>query len=74
MTREALSALGPVVALDTETGREEWTFITDGPVRFAPAVWQDRLFIVSDDGYLYCLAAGDGELLWKKRGGPNGAG
>ncbi|TKJ33524.1 MAG: hypothetical protein CEE38_20400 [Planctomycetes bacterium B3_Pla] len=60
-----------VYALDTGTGREKWTYITDGPVRFAPAVWQDRLFVVSDDGYLYCLAIGDGELLWKKRGGPN---
>jgi len=60
-----------VYALDARTGREKWTYITDGPVRFAPAVWQDRLFVVSDDGYLYCLAVSDGELLWKKRGGPN---
>jgi len=60
-----------VYALDAETGREKWTYITDGPVRFAPAVWQDRLFVVSDDGYLYCLAARDGELIWAKRGGPN---
>ncbi len=61
-----------VYALDARTGLEEWTYVTDGPVRFAPAVWQDRLFVVSDDGYLYCLAVRDGELLWKKRGGPNG--
>ncbi|MHC4170043.1 MAG: outer membrane protein assembly factor BamB family protein, partial [Planctomycetota bacterium] len=60
-----------VYALDAETGRERWKYVTDGPVRFAPAVWQGLLFVVSDDGYLYCLAAGDGELLWKKRGGPN---
>lgn len=60
-----------VYALDAKTGREKWNYVTDGPVRFAPAVWQGRLFVVSDDGHLYCLAAGDGELLWKKRGGPN---
>lgn len=60
-----------VYALDAETGREKWTYITDGPIRFAPAVWRDRLFVVGDDGHLYCLAARDGELLWKKRGGPN---
>jgi outer membrane protein assembly factor BamB len=60
-----------VYALNAKTGQEQWTFITDGPVRFAPAVWQDRLFVVSDDGYLYCLAVADGTLLWKKRGGPN---
>ncbi|MHC4511924.1 MAG: outer membrane protein assembly factor BamB family protein, partial [Planctomycetota bacterium] len=60
-----------VYALEAETGRKKWTYATDGPVRFAPAVWQDRLFVVSDDGYLYCLAAGDGKLLWKKGGGPD---
>lgn len=60
-----------VYALDAKTGREKWKYITDGPVRFAPAVWQDRLFVVSDDGHLYCLDVSDGELLWKKRGGPN---
>jgi outer membrane protein assembly factor BamB len=60
-----------VYALDAKTGREKWKYITDCPVRFAPAVCQSRLFVVSDDGYLYCLATGDGELLWKKRGGPN---
>ncbi|MHC4169992.1 MAG: outer membrane protein assembly factor BamB family protein, partial [Planctomycetota bacterium] len=60
-----------IYALDAKTGREKWTYITDSPVRFAPAVWRDRLFVVSDDGYLYCLAVRGGELLWKKRGGPN---
>jgi SAM-dependent methyltransferase len=33
-------------------------------------VWEDRVFAVSDDGFLYCLAAKDGALLWKRRGGP----
>jgi outer membrane protein assembly factor BamB len=60
-----------VYALDAKTGREKWKYFTDGPVRFAPAIWQNRLFVVSDDGYLYCLAGRDGKLLWKKRGGPD---
>jgi outer membrane protein assembly factor BamB len=59
-----------VYALDAATGRERWSFFTDGPVRFAPALWKDRLFAASDDGHLYCLATKSGELLWKKRGGP----
>jgi len=63
------SSDGRIYALDAGTGQEKWTCFTDGPVRFAPAVWQDRLFAVSDDGYLYCLAVHDGKLLWKKRGG-----
>jgi len=60
-----------VHALDAGTGQPRWRFTTDGPVRFAPAVWRDRLLAASDDGYLYCLAAADGTLLWKLRGGPS---
>jgi len=59
-----------VYALDAATGRELWTFFTDGPVRFAPAIWRGRVFAVSDDGYLYCLAAKTGKLMWRRRGGP----
>ncbi len=59
-----------VYALDADTGKTRWTFFTDGPVRFAPVAWRDRLFVASDDGHLYCLAASDGKLLWKLRGGP----
>src|SRR5436190_2172301 len=60
-----------VVAYDVATGRELCTFFTEGPVRFPPACWKDRVFAVSDDGHLYCLNAADGSLVWKFRGGPN---
>lgn len=63
--------LDSLLAFDTETGVEKWRFTTDGPVRFAPAVWQERIYLVSDDGYLYCLDGESGELLWKVRGGPS---
>ncbi|MBY0523921.1 MAG: PQQ-binding-like beta-propeller repeat protein [Gemmataceae bacterium] len=59
-----------LTALDTRTGAEKWVFYTDGPVRFAPAAWDDKVYFVSDDGFLYCLAAETGKLLWKFRGGP----
>jgi outer membrane protein assembly factor BamB len=58
-----------ITALDTETGAEVWKFFTDGPVRFAPAAWEGRVYATSDDGYLYCLDAVRGALLWKFRGG-----
>jgi outer membrane protein assembly factor BamB len=63
---------GRVMALDLETGKLVWTFMTDGPIRFAPAVWKDRLLLASDDGFIYALAIADGRQLWKKRGGPDG--
>lgn len=59
-------------ALDAATGVRRWAFHTDAPVRFAPALWKDRLFAVSDDGNLYCLSKEEGKLLWKKRPGPSG--
>lgn len=58
-----------VSAWNMSTGEERWRYITNGPVRFPPAVWQDRVYATSDDGWLYCLAADDGKLLWKFRGG-----
>jgi outer membrane protein assembly factor BamB len=61
-----------VTAYDIDTGAELWSFTTDGPVRFAPAAWEDRLFVASDDSYLYCLDAAGGRLLWKFRGGSSG--
>jgi len=61
---------GSVHALDASTGESRWVFPTRGPVRFAPCYFEGKLYAVSDDGFLYCLKAGDGSLLWKKRGGP----
>lgn len=58
-------------AHDTGTGEEKWSFYAEGPIRFAPVAWRDRVFFVSDDGQLYCLDAASGTLLWKFRGGPS---
>ena len=61
-----------VTALDLKTGKPRWVFCAEGPVRFAPAAWRDRLFVASDDGWLYALAQKNGRVLWKFRGGPDG--
>lgn len=60
-----------VVALDASNGQVRWRHFTGGPVRFAPAAWQDRVFVASDDGHLYALSIDDGKQLWKHRGGPS---
>lgn len=61
---------GKVYALDAATGEEKWSFYTDGPVRFAPTIWKDCLFVGSDDGFLYCLKLADGTLIRKLPGSP----
>jgi outer membrane protein assembly factor BamB len=54
-----------VYALDTMTGQQRWTFFTEGPVRLAPTIVGDRVYVGSDDGCIYCLSANDGSLIWK---------
>jgi outer membrane protein assembly factor BamB len=65
------SAEDKVVAIDAVSGKLRWTFFMEGPIRFAPAAWRDRIFVASDDGHLYAIKIGDGTVLWKHRGGPN---
>ncbi len=64
------SADDRVYALSCETGREVWSFCTGGPVRLAPSLWNDRVFVGSDDGMVYCLRADTGGLIWTRRAGP----
>lgn len=56
----ASSSDDTVRALDLSTGRLVWRFTTGGPLRFAPAAWDGKLFVASDDGILYCLDRGPG--------------
>ncbi len=60
-----------VTAYNIQDGAEEWRFYTDGPVRVAPAAWEDKVYFVSDDGHLYCVDAENGEQVWKFQGGPS---
>jgi outer membrane protein assembly factor BamB len=60
-----------VTALDAASGAEKWRFHAGGPVRFAPYCWRGRVFFTSDDGYLYCVEAKSGKLLWKYAGAPD---
>ena len=61
---------GSVRALDCSTGAELWRFYTNGPVRLAPVAFDDRLCFGSDDGWLYCVDAESGTLIWKVSGAP----
>lgn len=60
-----------VSAFDAATGELRWRTFAGGPVRFAPAIYRDRLFVASDDGFLYALRQDDGRTLWKYRAAPS---
>ncbi len=61
------SADHAIHALDLRTGAHLWRFFTQGPVRVAPTVHGGRVYASSDDGFVYCLEAESGRLLWKLR-------
>jgi outer membrane protein assembly factor BamB len=63
--------LDKLLALDAATGQELWTFYAEAPVRLPPVGWKDRIYFCSDDGFLYCVEARTGQLLWKFSGAPN---
>jgi len=64
------SADDKIYCLDAATGEQRWTFFTEGPVRLAPTIAEERVFVGSDDGHAYCLDAKSGKLIWKTQLGP----
>ncbi|MFP6670735.1 MAG: PQQ-binding-like beta-propeller repeat protein, partial [Pirellulaceae bacterium] len=65
------SADDSVRCLSLANGKEQWAFVTGGPVRFAPQVVGNRLYVASDDGFVYCLKSTSGDLIWKFRAAPS---
>ncbi len=60
-----------LTALDTRTGEERWRFYAEGPLRLAPVVDSGRVYVGSDDGFLYCLDGDSGQQLWRHRASPS---
>ena len=59
-----------VSSYDTDSGKRQWRFFTDGPVRFAPLSHDGKLYFGADDGCVYCLDVSSGKQLWKFRAAP----
>ena len=57
-----------VIALDLQTGEERWRQSVSGPMRAAPTVVDDRVFVVTHDNQLHALDGAGGELLWTHTG------
>ncbi|HUU92410.1 MAG TPA: PQQ-binding-like beta-propeller repeat protein [Phycisphaerae bacterium] len=56
-----------VHALDVANGRELWNYTAGGRVDSAPTVCRGTVIFGSRDGYVYCLTADKGELVWRFR-------
>ena len=57
-------------ALDAETGKKLWNYTTGGRIDSPPTIHLGRVLFGSADGWVYCLRASDGELVWRFRAAP----
>ncbi|MBL7186751.1 MAG: PQQ-binding-like beta-propeller repeat protein [Phycisphaerae bacterium] len=54
-----------VHTLAADSGTPLWDYTTGGRVDSAPTYFEGRILFGSADGYVYCLRADDGALLWR---------
>jgi len=60
-----------VYALDADTGRESWSRYVEGLVDTPPTLSGGRVYFGTCDGYVYCLRAADGEIVWRFNANPH---
>ncbi len=68
----AITSYDEMVSYNLKTGAEQWRFYANGPIRFAPVAYNEKIFFGSDDGNFYCINAQTGKLLHKYNCNPNG--
>ncbi|MEJ2702250.1 MAG: PQQ-binding-like beta-propeller repeat protein [Sedimentisphaerales bacterium] len=54
-----------VHALDANNSEQLWTYTCGGRVDSPPTLSGGRVYFGSHDGYVYCLRASDGSLVWR---------
>jgi outer membrane protein assembly factor BamB len=62
----ATNGLGAVEAFNATSGDLLWTAQPGGPLRGAPTVANDNLYVVSQDNQLFALNPADGKLRWQR--------
>ncbi|MFI5381954.1 MAG: PQQ-binding-like beta-propeller repeat protein, partial [Tepidisphaerales bacterium] len=59
-----------VIAMDAQTGNTRWTFTANGRVDTAPTIHRGLCLFGCKSGWVYCLRADDGRLVWRLRAAP----
>lgn len=70
----AVCGLGQVAAMDSENGNEIWKRDLGIPLRSAPRVVGNMLYVISIESQLFALDVATGKTLWTHRGISEGAG
>ena len=64
----ATNGAGDAAAIDAATGAIVWMVKPGGPLRGAPTVGNDNVYVISQDSQLYALSAANGETRWSGSG------
>lgn len=63
----ATTGFGSVFALNMLNGKREWRFEADMPIRIAPTIGSDIMFVQTADNILIALKMDTGEELWRAK-------
>lgn len=66
--------VGNVYALNGETGAVLWKVKPGGPLRGAPTIAYDNVFVMTQDNQLFALNAANGAVNWQESGSTTQAG
>jgi outer membrane protein assembly factor BamB len=64
----AVNGAGDAAALDAATGNQVWLVKPGSPLRGAPTVGVDNVYVLSQDNQLYALDRDNGETRWTATG------
>ncbi len=64
----ATNGVGDAAAFDAGTGNQLWKVRPGGPLRGAPAVGNETVYVTSQDNQLFALKESNGEILWTASG------
>jgi outer membrane protein assembly factor BamB len=58
-------------AYSVDGGRELWHFVAGGRIDSPPTLCGELVLLGCGDGYVYCLRASDGRMVWRFRAAPS---
>ncbi len=64
----ATNGVGDVAALDAASGAEKWRVRPAGPMRGAPTISNNNVYVMTQDNQIFALDPADGSTNWNKSG------